>query len=120
MGMLNSAFEVYRSNPSRFLLPTWFSRYSIFLFLLLSTEKSKTPNIMPCRECGCKRFVPNPVSAIQKLVSGGDVTVGGSVPVKGGAQVQASCRIAGQPTIDNKSDQAAYRNCLCGHHWNYH
>jgi hypothetical protein len=24
------------------------------------------------------------------------------------------------PYQDNKSDQVAYRNCTCGHHWNYH
>ncbi len=68
-----------------------------------------------CRKCGCTQYRWNPVSAAQKLVSGSSasVSVGGN-----GKGAQAS--ISGLPLQDNKSDQTAYRNCLCGHHQNYH
>lgn len=65
----------------------------------------------PCRKCGCKSFLWNPVSGFQKLVSGGKA----SGNIKG---VEFSYQT--QPNMDNKTDQAAYRNCLCGHHYNYH
>ena len=60
-----------------------------------------------CRKCGCKEFKWNPVSAVQKLTSGMKYE-------KDGFSAQ------GLPQQDNKSDQVAYRNCMCGHHRNYH
>ena len=65
----------------------------------------------PCRKCGCKSFYWNPVSGFQKLVSGGKVS-GNINGVEISYQTQAN--------MDNKTDQAAYRNCFCGHHYNYH
>jgi hypothetical protein len=34
--------------------------------------------------------------------------------------VKTTLEAQGMPYQDNKSDQVAYRNCTCGHHWNYH
>lgn len=61
----------------------------------------------PCRKCGCQSFRYNFVSATQKLFSGFSFSFGGV----SGSTI---------PVQDNKSDQVAYRNCLCGHHFNYH
>ena len=74
---------------------------------------------MSCSKCACKKFAWNPVSAVQKLTSGmkGEVKADvntGKVNVSGNVSAQ------GMPYQDNKSDQVAYRNCLCGHHYNYH
>lgn len=68
-----------------------------------------------CRKCGCQEFRWNPVSAGQKLFSGGSVSGTAGTP-----NASVSGTLQGQPVIDNKSDQAAYRNCMCGHHANYH
>jgi hypothetical protein len=46
-----------------------------------------------CRKCGCQQFKWNPVSAAEKLWD----------DVKG----------------NNRKDRA-FRNCLCGHHYNCH
>jgi hypothetical protein len=70
---------------------------------------------MGCRKCGCTWFCPNPVSAIQKLYSGSEATLGYNGPAG-----KVGVTIPGMPGQDNKSDQVAYRNCTCGHHWNYH
>ncbi len=67
---------------------------------------------MGCRKCGCTWFCPNPVSSAQKFISGMEANIG----VKGKIGVSAQ----GMSYQDNKSDQVAYRNCTCGHHWNYH
>lgn len=64
-----------------------------------------------CKKCGCTGFFWNPVSAVQKLASGTTGTYssdGNTVNY----QTMAS--------QDNKSDQVAYKNCTCGHHYNYH
>lgn len=74
---------------------------------------------MPCRKCGCQSFIWNPVSAAQKGWSGSSPSVSGSANskvVSGTINFQASTL----PSQDNKSDQTAYRNCFCGHHYNYH
>ena len=63
--------------------------------------------MVPCRKCGCKEYSWNFVSSVQKFVSGGKFS-------GYGISYQA------QEIMDNTSDQAAYRNCLCGHHKNYH
>lgn len=68
-----------------------------------------------CRKCGCTGYRWNPVSAGQKLFSGGSASV--SV---GGKNAQAQASIQGLPVQDNHSNQTAYRNCFCGHHQNYH
>ena len=74
---------------------------------------------MSCSKCACKKFVWNPVSAAQKLTSGmkGEVKVDVKTEI-----VNASGNVSGQGMSyqDNKSDQVAFRNCLCGHHYNYH
>jgi hypothetical protein len=36
------------------------------------------------------------------------------------ANVSGNVSAQGMPYQDNKSDQVAFRNCLCGHHYNYH
>ena len=74
---------------------------------------------MSCRKCGCKGFFWNPVSAGQKLFSGSKGEVKGEVKT-GKGNVSATVSTQGMPYQDNKSDQVAYRNCLCGHHYNYH
>ncbi|CAF2072286.1 unnamed protein product, partial [Rotaria magnacalcarata] len=58
----------------------------------------------------------NPVSAAQKAWSGSSAS--GSVTLKGSVAVNVQPGVL--PMQDNKSDQTAYRNCLCGHHYNYH
>jgi hypothetical protein len=68
-----------------------------------------------CRKCGCTKYEWNPVSAVQKVASGFQISVSGDGKVISG-QISAS----GLPLQDNKSDQTAYRNCMCGHHVNYH
>jgi len=68
-----------------------------------------------CKKCGCKSFFWNPVSAAQKLFSGSETTVGYKGP-----QGQVESTFKGMPSQDNKSDQVAYKNCSCGHHYNYH
>jgi hypothetical protein len=68
-----------------------------------------------CRKCGCTKYEWNPVSAVQKVASGFQISVSGDGKVISG-QISAS----GLPLQDNKSDQTAYRNCMCGHHANYH
>ncbi len=68
-----------------------------------------------CRKCGCTEYKWNPVSSVQKLASGISASVSAGGKIFGG-QVSVS----GLPLQDNKSDQTAYRNCLCGHHQNYH
>jgi hypothetical protein len=68
-----------------------------------------------CRKCGCTAYQWNPVSAAQKLFSGSQVSVSGNVK-----SVNAQANASGLPLQDNKSDQTAYRNCMCGHHANYH
>lgn len=48
---------------------------------------------MPCRRCGCPYYRHDPDSGIRKLglmMTGGDYT------------------------------NEAFRNCVCGHHYNYH
>jgi hypothetical protein len=60
-----------------------------------------------CSKCGCSDFKWNAVSAAQKAVSG----ISGNVK---GVNFQT------MPYQDNKSDQVAYKNCQCGHHYNYH
>lgn len=68
-----------------------------------------------CKKCGCKGYFWNPVSAAQKGLSGFSLSFefknkklwGGGSP--GFMAYQ-----------DNKSDQVGYRNCTCGHHYNYH
>ena len=64
-----------------------------------------------CRMCGCSKYKWNPVSAVQKAFSGttADVNVAGS-----------SLHAEGMSYQDNTSKQVAYRNCMCGHHENYH
>ena len=64
-----------------------------------------------CSKCGCTGFFWNPVSAAQKFMSGstGNYNDG---KVSGSYQTM--------PSQDNKSDQVAYKNCTCGHHYNYH
>ena len=74
---------------------------------------------MSCSKCACKKFVWNPVSAGQKLFSGSKVEVKGEVKT-GNGNVSGTVSTQGMPYQDNKSDQVAYRNCLCGHHKNYH
>jgi hypothetical protein len=46
-----------------------------------------------CRKCGCQKFRWDPLSAVKKL---GDVL------------------------SQNDGNDEAFRNCLCGHHFNYH
>ena len=66
-----------------------------------------------CRKCGCTSFFWNPMSFGQKMMSGSNWDVSSpDQSVKGNVQF-----MKGQ---DNKSDQVAYRNCTCGHHYNYH
>ena len=62
-----------------------------------------------CSKCGCKSFFWNPVSAAQKLMSGSSANYN-----DGKVSYQT------MPAQDNKSDQVAYKNCTCGHHYNYH
>ncbi len=64
-----------------------------------------------CKKCGCTGFMWNPVSALQKFNSGSTTTNTQDGTVK---------TTQSMPNQDNKSDQTAYRNCLCGHHYNYH
>ena len=70
---------------------------------------------MSCSKCACKKFIWNPVSADQKFISGSKLEVKAE---KGG--ISGTLKTEGLPKQDNKSDQVAYRNCLCGHHYNYH
>ena len=70
---------------------------------------------MSCSKCACKKFIWNPVSAAQKFISGSKLEVKAE---KGG--INGTLKTEGLPKQDNKSDQVAYRNCLCGHHYNYH
>ena len=74
---------------------------------------------MSCSKCACKKFIFNPVSAAQKLFSGTKVEVKGEYKGKSGS-VGGNVSAQGMPYQDNKSDQVACRNCLCGHHYNYH
>ena len=74
---------------------------------------------MSCSKCGCKGFFWNPVSAAQKFTSGSKVEIKGEVKT-GKGSVGGSISTQAMPKQDNKSDQVAYRNCLCGHHYNYH
>jgi hypothetical protein len=71
---------------------------------------------MTCRKCGCKMFIWNPVSAYQKSTWGTTTDV--SEDLQEGVHVDSHTETP--PPQDNKSDQVAYRNCLCGHHYNYH
>lgn len=71
---------------------------------------------MSCRKCGCKSFFWNPVSAFQKGVSGSSLSA--TVPGPRGSSISAAAGTL--PTQDNRSSQTAYRNCMCGHHQNYH
>lgn len=64
-----------------------------------------------CSKCGCKSFSWNPVSAGQKLLSGINVNLNFGV-VSGSLSTMSS--------QDNTSKQVAYKNCTCGHHYNYH
>jgi hypothetical protein len=82
------------------------------LTVLLQQQK-----IMPgkCHKCACTEYRWNLVSSAQKLFSGSNASVSADGKILSG---QAS--ISGLPLQDNKSDQTAYRNCLCGHHINYH
>lgn len=64
-----------------------------------------------CKKCGCTGFFWNPVSAAQKLASGTTASYSNN-----GATVNYQT----MPNQDNKSDQVAYKNCTCGHHYNYH
>ena len=74
---------------------------------------------MSCSKCACKKFCFNPVSAVQKIFSGTKVEVKGEL--KGGkGNISGSISNSGMPYQDNKSDQVALRNCLCGHHYNFH
>ncbi len=68
-----------------------------------------------CRKCGCTGYSWNPVSSVQKFVSGSNASVSAS-----GKGISGQASISGLPLQDNKSDQTAYRNCMCGHHKNYH
>jgi hypothetical protein len=68
-----------------------------------------------CRKCACAQYRWNPVSSVQKFFSGSNITVSAG---KNGVGAQASMN--GLPLQDNRSSQTAYRNCLCGHHQNYH
>ena len=68
-----------------------------------------------CRKCGCQQYQWNPVSAVQKFFSGSQASVGFD-----GKVVSGRAGVNGLPMQDNKSDQTAYRNCMCGHHQNYH
>lgn len=74
---------------------------------------------MSCSKCACKKFFINPVSAAQKFFSGTKAEVKGEVKTDKG-NIGGTINIQGMPYQDNKSDQVAYRNCLCGHHYNYH
>ena len=64
-----------------------------------------------CKKCGCTGFFWNAVSAGQKIFSGSTAQYSN----KG-----ATINYQTMPAQDNKSDQVAYRNCTCGHHYNYH
>lgn len=68
-----------------------------------------------CKKCGCTGFFWNVVSAGQKWYSGTSSSVNLSYK---GVGIQGS--VKGMSPQDNKSDQVAYRNCTCGHHYNYH
>ena len=68
-----------------------------------------------CKKCGCTSFFWNPASAAQKLLSGSEHQVKYKGP-----EVEFGSTFKGMSSQDNKSDQVAYRNCSCGHHYNYH
>ena len=74
---------------------------------------------MSCTKCACKKFFWNPVSAAQKLGSGFKGSANVDVKTEK-ANVGINVSKEGMPYQDNKSDQVAYRNCLCGHHYNFH
>ena len=71
---------------------------------------------LQCTKCGCNSFFWNPVSCAQKGTSGLEISA--DIPCKGGTSIKAGYKA--MPLQDNKSDQVAFRNCLCGHHYNYH
>ena len=74
---------------------------------------------MSCSKCGWKKFFYNPVSAVQKALSGFKVEIKGEIKNDKGS-IGGTISNPGMPYQDNKSDQVAYRNCLCGHHYNFH
>jgi len=73
-----------------------------------------------CCKCGCKKFVWNPVSAAEALRD----RIGRRVEK---TEVQMSedgthATLKSYPSIntDIHNSRDALRNCLCGHHYNYH
>ena len=70
---------------------------------------------MSCSKCSCTVYRWNPVSAVQKLVSGFKVSGSTSAGV-----AKADSNWSTLDKQDNTSKQTAYRACMCGHHSNYH
>ena len=72
-----------------------------------------------CSKCGCSGFCWNPVSAVAKVF---DKFKPSTVELEAGTTWKIA-DINGKVTwvtSDDAPSANAYRNCTCGHHWNYH
>ena len=78
-------------------------------------KKKKKKKKMGCKKCGCSKFSWNPASALAAFANRWGVRPEGFE-----FEVSPSSASFKGKSVRVDETREAYRNCLCGHHYNYH